>query len=83
MAAKAYSRGWEIIRKDGQWVYVDTGELCWGEDDRRPCKRCGQEPTPEGYDACLGDLGEDVASACCGHGVQEGWVTTKSELGIE
>lgn len=38
--------------------------------DDRPCIRCGNPPTPEGYDACLGHL-EGVKSACCGHGVSE------------
>lgn len=75
----SYCRGWKIIRKGGAWVYADTGEPCWGASDRRPCARCGQEPTPEGHDACLGTL-PGVAAACCGHGTTEPWITTKAEL---
>ncbi|MHB8896921.1 MAG: hypothetical protein ACYC99_17340 [Candidatus Geothermincolia bacterium] len=42
-------------------------------DVRRPCKRCGRPPTPEGHDACLGHL-PGVRSACCGHGVTPGLI---------
>lgn len=87
MTVKSTSRGWEIERVTtdveksiGIWVYSDTKEPCFGQD-RRPCKRCGEEPTKEGYDACLGKL-EDVVAACCGHGVREGWITTKESIGI-
>jgi len=51
------------------WRWSDTNELC-PSDFRRACKRCGELPTSEGYDACLGKL-ENVESACCGHGVKE------------
>lgn len=81
LAAKSYCRGWEIVRREGRWVYADTGKACWGPNDRRPCKKCGKEPTAEGHDACLGIL-PGVASACCGHGVYKGWVTTEAELGV-
>lgn len=74
MIVKSTCRGWEIKQVDEIWVYPDTGEPCWGEKDRRPCKWCGKEPTKEGYDACLGKL-EGVTAACCGHGVREGWIT--------
>ena len=30
-------------------------------------------PTKEGYDACLGYI-EGAMSACCGHGVEKGYV---------
>lgn len=61
----SYSRGHLIYYVDGEWVYVDTREIC---DNKRPCKKCGRLPTEEGYDACLGYI-EGVTSACCGHGV--------------
>jgi hypothetical protein len=38
-----------------------------------PCSLCGQLPTPEGHDACLGIL-PGVQAACCGHGKTEGYV---------
>lgn len=63
MAAKSHRRGHVIEWRDGQWCYSDTGEVA---DYDRPCIRCGQMPTPEGYDACLGFV-PGVQSACCGH----------------
>lgn len=80
MTAIAYSRGWPIIRKKGKWIYKDTKKPCW-KNDKRPCRRCGRSPTPEGHDACLGYI-PGVAAACCGHGIQKGWVTKKEDLGI-
>jgi hypothetical protein len=44
-----------------------------------PCAVCGQLPTPEGHDACLGTL-PDVSAACCGHGKEEGYVLFESGL---
>ena len=70
MAARSYERGWRIVYRDGDWRYADTGGLCLG---LRPCKRCGRKPTPEGHDACIGTL-DGVTSACCGHGVERGYV---------
>lgn len=60
-------RGHETYYKDGNWFYKDTG---YKVDHTRACKRCGQPPTKEGHDACLGHI-EGVSSACCGHGVGE------------
>ena len=31
------------------------------------CEECGLKRTPEGHDACLGEL-PGVMNACCGHG---------------
>ena len=66
----AYSRGWNIYYDGTNWLYCDNDKIC---DDSRPCKRCGRLPTKEGYDACLGYM-ESVKSACCGHGVERGYV---------
>lgn len=74
MTAYSTCRGWKVINVNGVWVYADTKQKCWGANDRRPCKRCGKEPTPEGHDACIGHL-EGVISACCGHGIKEDWIT--------
>lgn len=52
-----------------EWVWADTLELV-GDGQGRPCARCGQYPTPEGHDACIGTLGGGVVSACCGHGIE-------------
>ncbi len=58
------------VRWDGQsWRYADNDELVWesGEQNRRACIRCHMDPTPEGYDACIG-LIPGLNSVCCGHG---------------
>ena len=68
MPAKTYCRGHEIKydERTKTWIYCDTLKVI---DNKRPCKRCGENPTREGHDACLGNL-KDVSSACCGHGVE-------------
>ena len=68
--ATSYQRG-HLTRYDPDlgWVYADTGEPVSNE---RPCVRCGEMPTPEGHDACLGDL-NGVRAACCGHGVKRSY----------
>jgi len=66
MAARSHQRGWPIIYIDGRWVYDDTGESI---DVKRPCLRCGQIPTTDGCDACLGMI-LGLTSACCGHGAE-------------
>jgi len=67
--ATSHERGWPTVfdHAAGCWRYADTGEPAIGA---RACARCGQEPTAEGYDACLGTI-PGVTSACCGHGVTE------------
>ena len=66
MAARGYDRGWPVTFVSGQWVYDDTRKPL---DDHRPCAKCGQPPTAEGYDACTGYV-VGKTSVCCGHGVQ-------------
>lgn len=61
---RSYNRGHPIVWLNNRWVYEDTKLPL----DDRPCKRCGQQPTKEGYDACLGHI-DGATSACCGHGV--------------
>jgi hypothetical protein len=38
-----------------------------------PCPHCGLSRTAEGHDGCLGTL-PGVKAACCGHGVEDGYV---------
>lgn len=76
MSATGHVRGHEI-EWDGDrdcWVFVDTGEATpgWGGAER-PCHFCGLTAEPGGPDPCLGWI-EGVHSACCGHGVAEGWI---------
>ena len=87
MSVYGYARGHRIDfdETDLIWRYADTGEL-FDLDHERPCTLCHKPPTPEGYDACLGEL-PGVLNACCGHGVEDGyihyekrpfWMTTKN-----
>lgn len=62
----SHARGHPIIYINNRWIYKDNGQNI---DIERPCIRCGQMPTKEGYDACLGHI-NNVTSACCGHGVE-------------
>lgn len=66
-------RGHKVIF-DNQWVYEDSGESIKGND--RECIRCGRMPTETGADACLAKLEscEHIVAACCGHGVQKGYI---------
>ena len=75
MAVHAFKRGHKIIYLTCKgWIYADTGKSI---ETERPCKKCGKMPTKEGYDACLGFI-PNVKSACCGHGVEEGYIIWKS-----
>ena len=47
----------------------------------RPCTRCGEMPTEEGHDACIANL-PGVRNACCGHGVEEGYIQFFAEDGV-
>jgi hypothetical protein len=70
MTARSFERGHPIIWVEGpDWTNPDGSAI----DPERPCARCGRPPTPEGHDACLGTL-EGAESACCGHGVEAGYV---------
>lgn len=75
MIVTSYKRGHCIYWDNNKWRYEDNNLPINYE---RPCKRCGQVPTKEGYDACLGYI-EGASSACCGHGVQEGYIKLKEE----
>lgn len=68
-----YSRGHLVLvsEQDDLGRYADTGELA--TDNDRPCPLCHKMPTLEGYDACLGFI-PGARSACCGHGVEYGYV---------
>ena len=68
----SYERGHPIYwnEEEGLWFYTDNNKPV---NDKRKCKHCGKPATKEGYDACLGFI-EGASSACCGHGVEEGYV---------
>ncbi len=69
MTAHQHLRGHPIIYVDGHWKYEDTGEIA---DYERPCTRCGEMPTKEGYDHCLGYI-KGAKHACCGHGKEKAY----------
>ncbi len=61
------------IRFDAEsdcWRYTDTGERVggWSGGVDRPCAYCRRPATPDGYDACIGEI-EGASAACCGHGM--------------
>lgn len=65
MTATSYFFGHKVKFEDGLWIYMDSKTL----DNPRPCPRCGELPTPEGYDPCVGFV-YGAKSICCGHGVK-------------
>ena len=75
MTASAHLRGIQVFYIDNEWRYADgaIAEL------RKPCARCKQPPTPEGYDACLGYMSGAI-SACCGHGVEAPYIVYEKEM---
>lgn len=66
---------------DDVWRYRDTGEAvlydgCGGArvPQERVCPKCRLPQTADGHDPCLANL-PGVRFACCGHGVEDGYVT--------
>lgn len=77
MGVSSYHRGHKVIAlKDSKGVYSDwrylDGSSLKKEGDR-PCVRCGKMPTEKGHDPCISDL-PNTKYACCGHGVEDGYV---------
>jgi len=60
-------RGHEIVRRNGEFIFPDTGEPTAQSGRFATCGHCGQANTPEGHDACLGTI-PGAMNACCGHG---------------
>ena len=75
MTASGYKYGHRIIWAGGHWVYADTRLL---SSVLRTCPRCGEPPTVEGYDACVGKV-QGAVSVCCGHGVEKGYIVLEGE----
>ncbi len=70
------------INWDGEmWRYADTGEPIaeYGGKDR-PCTVCGQLAGEDGKDPCLTGLPDEIESACCGHGVEPGYIYWPGQL---
>lgn len=73
----SHDRGWPTYWDGEEWLYVEDNQPI--EVGRR-CFNCGQPPTPEGYDDCLGFI-EGAWSACCGHGGEEKYIMWKGIRG--
>ena len=74
MTAKSKLRGYDIEYRNNEWVYAASGIPTVGNRDKTPCGNCGEMPTTEGHDMCLGNL-PGVMNACCGHGdVEEAYI---------
>ncbi|KZX11183.1 hypothetical protein [Methanobrevibacter curvatus] len=73
---RKFQRGHEIIINwpNDKDVYADNGEIA---DIKRPCVRCGEMPSPEGYDNCIGYV-ECAQYVCCGHGKEAGVIMLKN-----
>lgn len=68
-----YEVYYDFEKKD--WFYTDDNTSA--TKNERPCKRCGEYMIDDGnlrFDYCLGYLGENVTSACCGHGARKGFI---------
>ncbi len=65
---KSKSKGREIVLLDGGWYYTGIWKPL---EENVPCGHCGKKSTKEGYDGCIGFLGDNVNAACCGHGVED------------
>jgi hypothetical protein len=74
-AAWTQSQGHPIHASPEGYRYDDTNELMVGNP--RPCVQCQEMPTP--FDACLGYI-PGVVSACCGHGVKDGYIRWGANL---
>jgi len=72
-----FHRGHKAEYTSGVLRYIDTGEEV---NEKRPCPQCGNPPTEEGYDACIGHI-PGAQSVCCGHGVERGYVLWDDMMG--
>src|SRR5258706_1664533 len=53
--------------------YCDNREEVPPGPSKRPCPKCDRLPTPARHDPCIADL-PGVISACCGHGIEDGYI---------
>src|SRR5690242_5711459 len=77
MDVRGYLRG-NPVSWDAEahtWRYASDGVPVDPDTANRPCPQCGEPPTADGYDACLGAGVAGATGACCGHGVHPGYVT--------
>ena len=84
-----------IFFSRGAPFYIENGytyELINGEKDQKinidslcdanvPCSKCGKLSDKNGHDPCLANL-PGVKSACCGHGIHNGYITFSNGIVI-
>lgn len=78
---------WDVAtrRPTSGWVWSDDGSptwFCWNRKmnwQGRRCPKCRLSATPEGHDPCIANL-PGVDYACCGHGVEKGYVKFSNGL---
>ena len=76
MKVWSYHRGHKVHAEQDEdgvyaiWKYSDGVKI--KDEPDRPCTRCGKTDVG-GHDHCISNL-PDVEYACCGHGVEDGYV---------
>ena len=68
----SHVRGNKVYWDGDCWRYFDGNERLTPGNHRK-CPRCGNLPTKEGYDHCMGEI-KGAVHACCGHGVSKRYV---------
>ena len=67
-----HALGWN--EKEEVWFYVETNLPNTLETYMNlVCPKCKKKPTEDGHDPCIENL-PGVKFACCGHGVDEGYI---------
>lgn len=74
MTVTGYTRGHKIYYDydEREWKYCDNNKPIINEI--RPCVNCKQLPVDD-KDYCLRNI--EIVSACCGHGIEEGYIQLK------
>jgi hypothetical protein len=68
------SMGHDIYTFDFKKWFYDDGVLTQKVRNTKKCKKCDCIRIDGKYDNCLGKI-EGATSACCGHGIDDGYVT--------
>ena len=73
--------GWKrYIDNEGNRRYIDN-DMKVSDLPLRPCAKCGQYPNENGDDYCIQNLGR-VMNACCGHGLNKGYIQFSNGITI-